>query len=115
MKRTVLVLTGLIAILLAACAPTSLVATNVVPRLISASPPNADGEVLLQGRYFGGGGEGSYVLVGANMNGEGGVEATVASWATTRITFDPPAQVGPGYVFVVVGGTLSNGLPLDLP
>jgi hypothetical protein len=114
-KRTVLVLTGLIAILLAACAPTSLVATNVVPRLISASPPNADGEVLLQGRYFGGGGEGSYVLVGANMNGEGGVEATVASWATTRITFAPPAQVGPGYVFVVVGGTPSNGLPLDLP
>ena len=114
MKRTVLVLTGLIAILLAACAPTSLVATNVVPRLISASPPNADGEVLLQGRFFGGG-EGSYVLVGANMDGEGGVEASVASWSTTRITVIPPAQVGPGYVFVVVAGTPSNGLPLDLP
>jgi len=114
-KRTVLVLTGLIALLLAACAPTSLVATNVVPRLISANPPNAAGEVLLQGRYFGGGGEGSYVLVGADVDGDGGVEASVASWDTTRITVVPPSQVGPGYVFVVVGGTFSNGLPLDLP
>jgi len=114
-KRTVLVLTGLIAILLAACVPTSQFATNVVPRLISASPPNADGVVLLQGRYFGGGGEGSYVLVGADVNGEGGVEAPASSWGTTRVTFAPPAQVGPGYVFVVVAGTFSNGLPLNLP
>ncbi len=115
MKRTVLVLTGLLAILLAACAPTLQFATNVVPRLISASPPNAEGVVLLQGRYFGGGGDDSYVLVGANVNAEGGVQVPVSSWGTTRVTFVPPARVGPGYVFVVVGGTPSNGLPLNLP
>jgi hypothetical protein len=114
-KRFVLVSTGLLALVLAACAPTSQVALNVVPTLISARTLGPSGDVVLQGRYFGGGGEGSYVLVGANVNGEGGVEAPVSSWSTTRVTFVPPAQVGPGYVFVVVSGTFSNGLPLSLP
>ena len=77
MKRSVLVLAGLLAILLAACVPSSQVARNVVPQLISASPPNAAGDVVLQGRYFGGGGEGSYVLLGANVDAEGGVRVLV--------------------------------------
>ena len=115
MKRSVLVLAGLLAILLAACVPSSQVARNVVPQLISASPPNAAGDVVLQGRYFGGGGEGSYVLLGANVDAEGGVRVTPANWSTNRIVFAPPERVGPGFVFVVVGGVSRNGLPFNLP
>ena len=115
MKRYVLVLTGLLALMLAACAPTSQVASNVVPTLISARPPSPTGEVVLQGRYFGGGGEGSYVLVGADGLGEGGTKVTAAAWGPNRIEFTAPAGTGPGFVFVVVSGVLSNGLPVDLP
>jgi len=113
--RFVLVSIGLLAILLAACAPTSQVALNVVPLIISASPPNGAGEVVLQGRYFGGGGEASYVLVGANQDGQGGVRVSATSWSPTRVVFVAPARVGPGFVFVVAEGTLSKGLPLNLP
>jgi len=114
-KRFVLVSTGLLAILFAACAPTSQVAFNVVPQLISASPPNGQGEVLLQGRYFGGGGEDSYVIVGANQDGKGGVQVEASSWSPTRVVFVAPPRVGPGFVFVVVEGRMSTGLPLNLP
>jgi hypothetical protein len=114
-KRYVLVLTGLLALMIAACAPTSQVASNVVPTLISARPSSATGEVVLQGRYFGGGGEGSHVLVGADVLGEGGTRVTASSWTPNRIEFTAPAGTGPGFVYVVVGGMLSNGLPVDLP
>ncbi len=114
MKRFVLVLTGLLAIVLAACAPTSVVANNVVPTLISAAPPSAGGEVVLQGRYFGGGGENSYVLVGADVLGEGGSTVETVSWSPNRIVFVAPAGTGPGFVFVVVNDVMSNGLPVDL-
>jgi hypothetical protein len=113
-KRYVLVLTGLLAIMLAACAPTSQVASNVVPTLISARPASTNGEVVLQGRYFGGGGEDSYVLVGADVLGEGGTKVTASTWTPNRIAFAAPAGTGPGFVFVVVSGVLSNGLPVDL-
>ena len=116
MKRFVLVSTGLLALLLAACAPTSQVALNVVPTLISKQGPNADGEVILQGRYFGGGSAGdSHVVVGADIEGDGGTRVTTTSWSPNRIVFTAPADVGPGFVFVVVNGVRSNGLPIDLP
>lgn len=111
MNRFVLVLTGLLAIMLAACAPTSHVANNVVPTLISASPPNAAGDVVLQGRYFGGGDNG-YVLVGADVLGDGGTKVATSSWTPNRIIFNAPAGSGPG--FVIVADILSNGLPVDL-
>lgn len=114
MKRYVLVLTGLLALMLAACAPTSQVASNVVPTLISAAAPSPSGEVVLQGRYFGGGGEGSYVLVGADVLGEGGTQVTATSWTPNRIEFTAPTGTRPGFVYVVVRGVLSNGLPVDL-
>ena len=114
MKRFVLVLTGLLAILLVACAPTSQVALNVVPTLISARPPSASGEVVLNGRYFGSGGETSYVLVAADVSGEGGERITPSSWAPTRIAFTAPVGTGPGFVYVIVDGVSSNGLPVDL-
>jgi len=113
-KRFVLVSTGLLAFVLAACAPTSVVANNVVPTLISATPPTAAGEVVLQGRYFGGGGENSYVLVGADVLGDGGTSVAAASWSPNRIVFVAPAGTGPGFVYVVVNDVKSNGLPVDL-
>ena len=114
MKRFVLVSTGLLAILLAACAPTSQVALNVVPTLISVRAPDASGEVVLQGRYFGGGSGDSYVLAGADVEGQGGTQVATSSWAPTRIVFTAPAGIGPGFVYVVVDGIRSNGLPVDL-
>ncbi len=113
MKRTVLALTGLIALLLAACAPSAQVATNVVPTLISVSTSDSEG-VVLQGRYFGNGGEGSFVLVSADVDGEDGVVVDPTSWSSNRISFRAPEDAGPGFVFVVVDDVMSNGLPADL-
>ena len=114
MKRFVLVLTGLAALLLAACAPSAQVATNVIPTLISVRPPNDAGQVVLQGRYFGGGHDGSFVLVSADADGEGGTTVTAVSWSPTRIVFQAPDGLAAGFVFVVVDGISSNGLPADL-
>lgn len=112
MKRFVLALTGFAALMLAACAPSAQVATNVIPTLISVR--SDAGQVVLQGRYFGGGHDGSRVVVAANADGEGGVDATVRSWSPTRIVFDAPSGLAAGFVFVVVDGVSSNGLPADL-
>ncbi|MEJ2667148.1 MAG: hypothetical protein P8Z81_08640 [Deinococcales bacterium] len=85
-KRLAWIALGLLAVTLAACAPTTMVDTNVVPTLISVTPPQtAGGNVVLQGRYFGDGHGGqagnSYVLVGADMNGNGGIKVTPTVWA----------------------------------
>jgi hypothetical protein len=111
-KRFVLVLTGLAALLLAACAPSAQVATNVVPTLISVNA--SGGEVVLQGRWFGGGHEGSHVVVAANVDGDDGTMVDVTSWSPTRIVFQAPDGLAAGFVFVVVDGIASNGLPADL-
>lgn len=126
MKNTVRVRhTALIALLFAlltACAPQTRPENNVRPTLVSASAPQRDGELLvLQGRYFGDGrsgapeGEGSYVLVGADANGEGGVRIEAETWSPARISLRVPTGAGYGYVFVMVDGVPSNGLPTNLP
>ncbi len=119
-KRLAWIALGLLAITLAACAPTASVETNVIPTLISVTPPQASGgTVVLQGRYFGdgNGGEaaGSYVLVGADMNHDGGIKITPSSWSPNRIEFAEPTNGGYGFVFVFVKGVASNGLPANLP
>jgi len=111
---------GLVALALSACAPQATVRSDVMPTLISVTVPDSPGgTVVLQGRYFGDGFAGqadnSFVLVGANMNGEGGVQADVTMWSPTRIEFTAPERAGSGFVFVVVGGVRSNGLPASLP
>lgn len=116
MKRILLI----ILTLLAACAPAARPENNVRPTLVSATAPQLDGELLLlQGRYFGDGRNGdpeaSYVLVATDANGEGGVRTRVESWSPSRITLRVPAGAGYGYVFVVVDGVHSNGLPVNLP
>lgn len=112
-------------VLLSACQPstglTNRVANNVLPTLISATTPQNEGEVLvLQGRYFGDGFAGenrnSYVILGARANGSGGfrVEPRPEDWAPNRIVMGVPEGVGYGYVFVVVDGVRSNGLPINI-
>lgn len=106
--------------LLSACAPKLQVQNNVLPTLISVtSPTSPDGMILLQGRYFGDGQSGqaedSYVLVGADVFGTGGVAVRASSWSTNRIEVAVPKAAGSGFVFVFVRGNRSNGLPTTLP
>lgn len=120
MKRLAWLTLGLVALAVSACAPQATVRTDVIPTLISVTvPTEPGGKVVLQGRYFGdgfgGGADNSYVLVGANMNGEGGIQAEVTLWTPTRIEVIAPERAGSGFVFVVVGGVRSNGLPASLP
>lgn len=104
---------------LAACTPQAGFQTNVQPTLISVTAPGEfGGELVLQGRYFGDGqgGEGdSYVVLGADISGEGGGRIEPTSWSPSKITLNVPRGAGYGYVFVVVGGVQSNGLPANLP
>jgi len=119
-KRLAWLTLGLVALAVSACAPQTTVRSDVMPTLISVTvPAEPGGNVVLQGRYFGdgfgGGADDSFVLVGANMNGEGGIQAQVTTWSPTRIEFVAPERSGSGFVFVVVGGVRSNGLPASLP
>ncbi len=118
MKRLAFIFLVLTALGLVACAPTAAVSQNVIPTLISVTVPSGSGNVVLQGRYFGdgsgGASENSYVIVGANMSGEGGVRVDASSWSANRIEFAAPAGAGSGFVFVVVNGVTSNGLPVNL-
>ncbi len=120
MKRLAWLTLGLAALALSACTPQATVRNEVMPTLISVTvPDDPGGTVVLQGRYFGDGFGGqaddSFVLVGASMNGDGGIQASVTSWSPTRIEFVAPERSGSGFVFVVVGGVRSNGLPASLP
>ena len=115
LRRVVVPLTLLI---LAACAPQTSVETNVQPTLFSVTAPGeVGGELVLQGRYFGDGqaGSNSYVVLGADISGNGGGRIKTTSWTPSKITLDVPKNVGYGFVFVYVDGVKSNGLPANLP
>jgi hypothetical protein len=101
-------------LLLTSCKPTAIVATEVVPTLISvqARDPSA---VVLQGRYFGGGGGDSYVLISTAVDGEGGMMVEASQWSPTRIVFAAPEGSGGAFVIVVADGRRSNPLPANLP
>ncbi len=118
MKRLAF-LSGLILLLLGACAPSTRVENNVLPTLISVSAPRQSGDlVVLQGRYFNDGANGrnrnSYVILGADVNGQGGVRISPSDWTPSRIRFSPPSNLSFGFTYVVVNGVRSNGLPLNL-
>ncbi|MEM7738533.1 MAG: hypothetical protein AAF267_22380, partial [Deinococcota bacterium] len=125
MKRIWVFCVVLTVALLSACQPSAglsnQVANNVLPTLISTTTPQEEGDPLvLQGRYFGDGfaGEGrdSYVIIGAQADGSGGfrVNPRPENWAPNRIVFGVPEGVGYGFVFVVVDGVRSNGLPVSI-
>ncbi len=117
-KRFAILFLGLIA--LGACAPQLEVQNNVLPTLLSVTSPDTRAEpVLIQGRYFGDGmngqAEDSYVLLGADVNGNGGIAVRADSWSGNKIMVSVPEGAGSGYVFVYVRGNRSNGLPTTLP
>lgn len=121
MKRLAWIPLGLFLVfVMAACAPTPSVESNVLPTLISVTvPPSGNGPVVLQGRYFGDGQGGqaknSYVIVGANINANGGMQVTPDLWTVSRIEFNVPDGAKSGFIYVVVGGVRSNGVPATLP
>jgi hypothetical protein len=113
-KRVALLSIGLVAVLLAGCAPSAAVATRVVPTIISVLVTPGTNDVVLQGRYFGGGGDGSYVLVGADGDAKNGVKVTTTSWTPSRIEFTAPSGTNGSFLFVVVGDVASNPMPANL-
>ncbi len=106
---------------LSACAPKAELSTEIKPTLLSVTvPQTADGDLVLQGRYFGdgqrGAGEESYVILGADISGKGGVRVVPDTWSPSKIVINNvPSDAGFGYAYVVVDGTASNSLPANLP
>lgn len=107
-------------LLLSACAPSITVENFVLPTLYSVNAPETrEGAIVLQGRYFGDGAQGesptSYIILGADVNGIGGVAVRGSDWTPSRIRVGVPDGAGSGFAFVVVDGVRSNGLPISLP
>jgi hypothetical protein len=109
---------ALLALTLSACAP-SADRPSLKPVLIKLDKAVAPGEVLMiQGRYLGGP-QNSQVIFNADDIGNNGSEApnaNVVSWTSTEINIKVPAGTRPTgrFVFVRVGGVLSNGLPYSV-
>lgn len=109
---------GLVALLLAACAPsTGDFRRNVTPTVVSTTVQDGGDTLVIMGRYFGDGaaGDRSYVLVGADVAGNGGRRADPIVWTPDRIVVTVPDGAGYGFVYVVVDGVRSSGLPVSLP
>ena len=111
-------LAGLIAVsALGSCTPSD--RPTVRPLLIKISEPAKVGEtVMIQGRYLGGTAN-STVVFGANDLGAGGTKAVadnIVSWSGTEVQVKIPAgtKAGGNFVFISVGGVLSNGLPYNV-
>ena len=120
LKKLSLTLVLLItSVLLASCAPSQTIENNIIPTLFSVKRPSNTGQtLLLQGRYFGDGqnfqSKKSYVILGADVNGNGGIEVIPTAWSTTKLNVTIPENAGAGFVFVVVDGAKSNGLPANI-
>jgi hypothetical protein len=112
------VLLASVAALFVSCAPNA-DRPSVLPVLIKLSEPAAIGQTLnIQGRYLGGPSN-SFVTVGADESGNGGVKnssADVVSWSASEIVLKVPsgARAGGHFVFVEVGGVRSNYLPYSV-
>ena len=117
MKKT-LTAFALLALTLAACAPSS-DRPSLKPVLFKLDKAVAVGEVLaIQGRYLGGP-QNSQVIFNADDAGNNGIDApnsSVVSWTSTDISIKVPAGTRPTgrFVFVRVGGVLSNPLPYSV-
>lgn len=117
-KRLALIATLILSI--SACAPQVGIENNVLPTVFSVRAPSSpNGLLVIQGRYFGDGqsgqSENSYVLLGADVNGDGGIAVRANTWSPNRIEVTVPAGAGSGFVFVVVDGLRSNALSANLP
>ena len=109
-----LLLAGLVALAFTSCAP-DFSRPSLRPVLIKLSEPAKVGEtVSLQGRYLGSK-ENGVVLFNADSSGATGVSSAgtdVVSWSASEIQVRVPLNVRPGgnFIFVSVGGVLSNGM-----
>jgi hypothetical protein len=117
MKIRVL-LVGLLALVgFVACAPSE--RPTLRPLLIKVSEPAKVGDtVTLQGRYLGSASN-SFVIFGATDAGTGGTRATgdnIVAWSASEVQVKIPAgtKSGGNFVFVNVGGVISNGLPYSV-
>ena len=102
--------------LLGACAPqTQTVATSVLPQIFQISTD--DDQVVIRGRYLGAGqgghDSGNYVLIGADVNGVGGLAYTASDWSNNRIVVTVPVTGQSGLIHVSVNGHLSNNLTIN--
>ena len=115
MKIRALLLALLSLLAVAGCAP-SADRPSLRPLIVKVSEPAAAGQpVTIQGRYLGGPAN-SQVIFRADENGRGGVTpqaGDVVSWTASEIVVKVPAGTRPGggFLFVNVGGVLSNGMP----
>lgn len=120
MKYLLIITFCLSIFVLTSCAPKTELSTEIKPTLISVTvPQSTDGALVLQGRYFGDGQRGagveSYVVLGADINGENGMQVAPSVWSPSKIIIDKvPLEAGYGYAYVVVNGKVSNSLPANL-
>jgi hypothetical protein len=109
---------ALLALTLSACAP-SADRPSLKPLLIKLDKAVSPGEVLaIQGRYLGGP-QNSQVVFNADDVGANGVDvpaSSIVSWTSTDISVKVPAGTRPTgrFLYVRVGGVLSNGLPYSV-
>lgn len=106
----------LAALVLAACAPQAqTVATSVLPQIFQISTD--DDQVTIRGRYLGSGqggyDAGNYVLIGADVQGQGGQAYTASEWSSNRIVVTVPVAAQSGLIHVSVAGHLSNNLTVN--
>ncbi len=116
MKRFSFLVLSLVILGLSSCAPRAAIENNVQPSIFSLK---VVGNTLnIQGRYFDDGMSGqaqdSYVIIGGDVNGFGGVTVKPTSWSGRRIKVTVPDGAQSGFVFVVVKGIRSNGLPANI-
>ena len=106
---------ALLALVLAGCAP-SADRPSLKPTIFKLSPPASVGQPMtIQGRYLGGP-QNSQIVFNADELGNNGVEAQsgdIVSWNSSEIVVKVPANARPTgrFLFVRVGGVLSNGMP----
>lgn len=116
MKTISLLVLSFIILGLSSCAPTAKVENNVIPTIFSVKVDGSN--LLIQGRYFndghGGKAQASYVIIGGDVNGMGGNTVKATSWSGGKIVVAIPAEARSGFVFVVVNGIKSNGLPANI-
>jgi hypothetical protein len=117
MNTKVLFAGALAALAFTACAPSD--RPTVRPLIIKLSESAKVGTTLtIQGRYLGSPSN-SFVIFGANELGANGVRNAadgVTAWSSSEIQVTIPAnaKVGGNFVFVSVGGVLSNAMPYSI-
>ncbi|NLG09537.1 MAG: hypothetical protein GX560_09855 [Deinococcales bacterium] len=120
MKRLALILTGALAVLLGACAPSTDITMRVPVQVLAVTVPQTMGDtVVVQGRNLGdgrtGGERANYVLFARTPDARDGQRVQVLSWTPNRIEFVSPDEAGTGWLIVVANGVRGEAFPISLP